>query len=130
MLAPLLVGLALLLAIWWLSRQRPLTVLPRYRDGTDVPASAYAHAHIYNAWEHTTWGDNIEISNWERRTVTAHLHRTPNKGDQFRFKMSKGGIGVLRVVSVERGQGVRNNDLCFVQLEDMGTLLINGKPAP
>lgn len=56
---------------------------------------------IYNAWEHSSWGDHIEIMNWEKGTIWGHLPIKPRKGDIIRFKMQSGNILQTSVKSVE-----------------------------
>ncbi len=59
---------------------------------------------IFNAWEHKTWGDNIQIidkTEMEKLTITGWLSRKPVAGDEICFKMQSQKVAKYSVISVE-----------------------------
>jgi hypothetical protein len=80
---------------------------------------------VYEAWEHTGWGDNMYFSQWgpdesDRRRITGWLYRKPRVGDEVRFKSKEGKIMRFAVTEVEHAQGV--HDMFFAYMTDIGYL--------
>lgn len=84
--------------------------------------------YVYNAWEHTSWGNNIEFEGTDAETglrrIVGWLPRKPEVGDEIRFKMQSGKVSRMRVQGVEHTSNVR--DMFFADLMDIG--YVGGPP--
>lgn len=81
----------------WLARPKfnpDWVKVDNWRKAFVKKAMARKEAIIWNAWEHTGWGDSIGISgkgkDMTELRLYGHLTPLPVKGDIFRTKMQSG----------------------------------------
>ena len=73
---------------------------------------------IWNAEDHSNWGDSILVFNWKRRRFTGHTTPRVREGDDIRMKMKSGKTGRFLVKSVEYPGDP--HDQWFADAEDAG----------
>ena len=64
---------------------------------------------IFSMWEHSSWGNSIYFTDWDKRRIAGHLTPLPKVGDVLRCKMKSGKIArfkfeVVDVLSDPRDQ--------------------------
>lgn len=75
---------------------------------------------IFQAWEHTGWGNTIKIFDWDERQLVGWLTPMPNEGDEVRIKMESGKVARFEITKMEPcGDPV---DMFFADVKDVGYL--------
>lgn len=73
---------------------------------------------FYNTWEHTGWGNRLEITDHYR--ANGHLPFYLKPGDEIRTKMESGKVGRYLIKSVN--QCLDPRDMFFAEISPIGYL--------
>jgi len=79
--------------------------------------------NTYNLWEHNSWGNKIDVFDWDKRTIVGWMQVKPEVGDEIRIKMQSGKIGRFSITSVETYLDPK--DMFFAQFKEIGYLNSN-----
>lgn len=81
-------------------------------------ASDVGQVRTISMWEHSGWGDYIDWSSWEERSLYGHMKDRPRNGDILRCKMESGKIATFVIKNVVYKSDPR--DMFFAEAEDVG----------
>lgn len=116
------------------------TLINSFRGKIPLPGMGRP-AHVWNMWEHKTWGDNIEWLNFSERRISGHFRNTYNpdasvqllqdkatcrkgmpyklaKGDEIRCRMRYGRVAKFRITELEYKSDPP--DMFFGTVKDIG----------
>ena len=73
--------------------------------------------HVYNMMKHRSWGDRIQIFNWDERRICGWLSRIPKEGDRLRIPMKSDKIAEFKIINIEKCGDPP--DMFFADIEDI-----------
>lgn len=73
---------------------------------------------VWKIWEHKGWGDAINWTDWDERTIHGHLTPSPKIGDEVQAKMQSGKIGRFEIIEIRYMSDPK--DMFFATVKDLG----------